>query len=315
MIRALLAGTNITVRNCIAQAMNPNVLDGETGRFVSVYMPEKLVIENNTLQGTAGIYIDGAGKSNEGITIRYNKAINIEGRLSDGVGAYSYKKFLPTQFTQLNNIRATSGIEIAWNEVINEPRKSRVEDNISVYRSSGTVDSPILIHDNYIQGAYPIEPLIDNFSGGGIITDGDITTLAEATGYVRIYENQVISTSNYGIAIASGHHVIVWNNHVISTGKLPDGNLIASTNVGMYVSVNPKSPVEIFTGNSVARNTVGWINVKGASNPWWFPSCLTGMCALNTIIMPTEAWEKAEFSAWRKKLISSNSSIGSNLSN
>lgn len=315
MIRAQLSGTNITVRNCVAQGMNPNMLDGETGRFVSVYMPAKLVVENNTLLGTAGIYVDGAGKSNDGITIRYNKALNIEGRLSNGVGGYSSKKFLPVQFTQLNNVRATSGIEIAWNEVINEPRRSRVEDNINVYRSSGTADSPILIHDNYIQGAYPNEPLIDQFSGGGIITDGDVTTLAEATGYVRIYNNQVVSTINYGVGIASGHHVLVWNNRVISTGKLPDGNRIASANVGLYVSVNPKSPAEIFAGNSVAKNTVGWLDAKGGSNPWWFPSCQTGMCAANITLIPTAAWEKAEFIGWQTKLSSTNISVGSNLTN
>ncbi len=315
MIRALLSGTNVTVRNCIAQGLNPNVVDGETGRFVSAYMPAKLVVEQNTLLGTAGIYVDGAGRSSDGITIRYNKVLNIEGRLSDGVGGYSTRKFLPVQFTQLNNVRATSGIEIAWNEVINEPRKSRVEDNINVYRSSGTVSSPILIHDNYIQGAYPNEPLTDKFSGGGIITDGDVTTLAEATGYVRIYNNQVVNTSNYGIAIASGHHVLVWNNRLIATGLLPDGKNIASANVGLYVSINPKSPAEIFVGNSVATNTVGWLNAKGASNPWWFPSCQAGMCAANITVIPTQGWEKAELIAWQTKLRTTSTSVGSNLIN
>ena len=313
LIRALLAGTNVTVRNCIAQAINSNVLDGENGRFIMDYMPTKLVIENNTLLGTAGIYVDGGGNSNGGIIIRYNKVLNIEGRLSNGIGGYSAKKFLPVQFAQLNNVRATGGIEIAWNEVINEPRKSRVEDNINVYRSSGIAGSPILIHDNYIQGAYPNEPLVDSYSGGGIIADGDVTTLAEATGYVRIYDNQVVNTSNYGIAIASGHHVLVWSNHVISTGNLSDGKRIASANVGLYVSVNPKSPTEIISSNSVAKNTVGWLNAKGISNAWWFPSCQAGMCAANTMLIPTVAWEKAELIVWQTKLNNAKVRVGSNL--
>jgi hypothetical protein len=105
----------------------------------------------------------------------------------------------------------------------------------------------------------------------------------------------------------------VWNNHVISTGKLPDGNRIASANVGLYVSVNPKSPAEIFAGNSVAKNTVGWLNAKGVSSPWWFPSCQVGMCAPNTMIIPTEAWEKAEFIAWQTKLSNAKTRVGSNL--
>ena len=57
---------------------------------------------------------------------------------------------------QLDKVRHLAGVEIAWNEVINEPGNSAVEDNISIYLSSGTPQSPIRIHDNFIRGAFPI---------------------------------------------------------------------------------------------------------------------------------------------------------------
>ena len=79
--------------------------------------------------------------------------------------------------------------------MINEPGKSRVEDNINIYLSSGTAAIPILIHDNYIQGAYTINPAQGSYSnktysydwsyaGGGILLgDGGTTTLSQATGH------------------------------------------------------------------------------------------------------------------------------------
>ena len=72
------------------------------------------------------------------------------GPLDSGNGGYS-SQFTRVQFLQLNNVRATRNILVAWNEVINEPRQSRVEDNINLYLSSGTPDSPIVIRNNYIR--------------------------------------------------------------------------------------------------------------------------------------------------------------------
>ena len=69
------------------------------------------------------------------------------------------------QFLQIEKVQNVPGIEIGWNQVINEPGKSRVEDNISIYESSGTSGSPILIHDNYINGAYTIS-LARRYSDG-----------------------------------------------------------------------------------------------------------------------------------------------------
>src|SRR6185436_7803111 len=95
------------------------------------------------------------------------------------------------QFFQMGVCSGISSVEIAWNQVINEPGNSRVEDTISVYKSSGTSASPIQIHDNYLQGAYTIKPAQKNtsdgqwsydwgYSGGGIMLgDGGTSVLGE----------------------------------------------------------------------------------------------------------------------------------------
>ena len=116
---------------------------------------------------------------------------------------------------------------MAWNQVINQPGNNRVEDNISIFDSSGTPSSPILINNNYIQGAYTIDPSQGNtsdstynydwsFSGGGIMLgDGETTTLSQASGYVQAYNNVVVSTINYGIAIEAGHNETFYDNTII----------------------------------------------------------------------------------------------------
>ncbi|MBE2245182.1 MAG: hypothetical protein IAE86_20710 [Burkholderiaceae bacterium] len=313
LVLALRDSTNITVRNCIGQGLNPNVVNIRTGRFVSAYKPATLVVERNTMLGTAGIYADGAGASAKGITVRYNRAQNIEGRLSDGKGGY-LNTVVNMQFLQLNNVRATKNIEVAWNQVINEPGKSRVEENINLYLTSGTSDSPIRIHDNYIQGAYGADPMAPNYSGGGMIVDGGTSDPKAAAGWVRMYNNQIVGTQNQGIAIAAGHDIDVRNNRLIGSGLLPDGRRMPSANVGVYVSNSYGVPAT-FYNIVVTANTVGWINNAGKLNNFWFPGCSGSNCQGNYALPApiTLAMESAEFASWNSKLQANGIVIGSSL--
>jgi parallel beta-helix repeat protein len=208
------------------------------------------------MENTAGIYIDsyrGSSTASETVRVRYNKAKNIDGRYrNSGRGM--------VQFCVLNNVRSVKNIEIAWNEVINKPNESAVEDNINMHLSSGTSDSPILIHDNYIQGAYPSN-LTSGFSGGGImLADGANATASDASAFVRAYGNHVVSTTNYGIAIAGGHDNLIYNNRVISCGyvNLSSGlTYISGQNVGIYIMNVTKSTA--FYNNTARDNISGWV--------------------------------------------------------
>ena len=254
---------NITVRDSIGRGLNPNVTGRCPGRFLDAEDFDNVVLENNDLVGTSGIYLlNYRGDFTAAKTVRIigNKARNIDGRKSDGKGGFLdfnerlrrsdgsiESGFRIVQFLQLDNVRNVPGMEIAWNEVINEPRISRVEDNINIFLSSGTVASPLLIHDNYIQGAYTIKPWQGSprdqtwdydwgYSGGGLLLgDGPSRTRDEAAAFVRAERNQVVSTTNYGIAIAAGHDIEFSHNRVVSHGALPDGRAIKAQNVGAYI--------------------------------------------------------------------------------
>ena len=237
---------DVTVRNSRGYGLNPGVEGKAPGRFFTSGRFARVVLENNYLEGTSGIYLqDDQANSVSGQTVEIlrNRVKNIDGRHSNGAGGFSRTGYDAAQFVQLNGVRGLQSAEIAWNQIINKPGESRVEDNISVYLSSGVPHHPIRIHDNYIQGAYPTNPTEDRYSGGGIMVgDGSAGSASEVSHHVTAYDNQVIDTTNYGVAIADGHDSSYHHNRVISDGVLDDGTRAAAQNVGIYVWNSSTAP-------------------------------------------------------------------------
>jgi hypothetical protein len=305
LIEAIGVDADLTVRNTSGFGVMPDEAWRHVGRFVDVDDFKNVVIEHNYLEQTAGIYLadyDGLATPGGNVTIRFNSAKNIEGRVRDGAGnlvAGDEDK----QFVQFNRVHNISSAVIAWNQVINVAGESEVEDVISIHESSGTSASPILIHNNYIKGAYPADPYSDDFSGGGImLSDG-------GSNYVRAYNNQVIDTTNYGLAISSGHDNLFYNNRVLSLGTLPDGTPTPAQNVGAYIwDVNNSGAGEFFN-NSGTGNQVGWLRF-GERNDWWVPDATawTGNTAWpGNINANTVA---GEWTFWLNKLAGNGFTVG-----
>ena len=220
------------------------------------------------------------------------------------------------QAIQFNRVARVPNVEIAWNEVINEPGKSAVEDNFSMYESSGTASSPIRIHDNYIDGAYAANPLkAQSYSGGGILLgDGKKDNMDIAGGYAEVYNNQIINTSNHGIGVAGGHHHKVYGNRIVSAGLLPGGVIDPNANVGLYVwNINGsvKNNARTFINNSIQKNIVGWKRFGPAGKVYyhnfWTPSCLESagnICKDNEIwpVPVSDDIASEEFAYWQQKL-------------
>ncbi|GHF41100.1 hypothetical protein HNQ07_001518 [Deinococcus metalli] len=255
-------GSNVTVQNCRGYGLNPDERMGVPGRFLHIQAPASLTVQNDFMKGTSGIYIQGGENGTLGrLSIVRNRALNIDGRRSDGKGGWlipgpsdTQDKFFRVQFVQLNAVRSTPDAEIAWNRVENEPGYSRVEDNISIYESSGTPGHPIRIHHNLIRGAYAYPADLEGYSGGGIITDGCVSR------HVDIGNNTVLETSNHGIAIANGEAVAIHDNRVLGTGLLPDGRHAGGADNGIYVrwARNCSQLGVNLNSNTVTGNTVGF---------------------------------------------------------
>ncbi len=309
---------NLTVRNTTGYGLNPLTNGSFPGRFLSVEKVLNLVAENNTLLGTSGMYLhlfNGNPAAGQTIRILRNRIRNVDGRYVNQLGKFTDKRYY-VQAIQFNRIARVPNVEIAWNEVINEPGKSAVEDNFSMYESSGTASSPIRIHDNYINGAYAANPLkAQNYSGGGILLgDGQKDSMDIAGGYAEVYNNQIINTSNHGVGIAGGHHQKVYGNRIVSTGLLPGGVVDPNANVGVYVwniNASARNNAQTFINNSVQKNVVGWKRFGPGGNIYyhnlWTPSCLE---ARGNICKDNDAWPEPvgndvaseEFDYWQQKL-------------
>ena len=293
------------MRNTHGVGLNPNVRGKPPGRFFDGESFDSVVIENNDIEGTAGIYLlTYAGDFAPGHTIKVlrNRARNIDGRNSDGGGGF-LNEAVEMQFVQFDKVRHLPGIEIAWNEVVDEPGSSGVEDVISIYKSSGTKDSPIRIHDNYIQGAYPADPMAKDYSGGGIMLgDGSGETTELACGFVEAFNNQVIDTTNYGIAISAGHDNIFHHNRIVSGGMIAYGRRLPAQNVGSYIWDNHhdgKRTPPTFFNNIGHDNLIGWVKGDGR-NDWWMPDAAAwrdnrhwpGTISAETIAAERAVWER-----------------------
>ena len=287
----------LTVLNTYGYGSNTNL--DKQGRFLAVDLADKVVVKHCYIESTAGMYVHGYtgdGSVNQSMQFLYNRARNIQGHKS---------------FVQLQEVRHVPGIEIAWNQVINEPYNSRVEDNINMFLSSGTSSSPIRIHDNYIQGAYPANPAKDSYSGSGImVSDGASPTVADAVQFVRAFNNQVVGI---GMAIAAGHDNQFYNNRIVSDGHLDDGTIFHASNVGAYIwDLYGDKAKGRFYNNYAHDNTIGYLKANGTRSDSWFPDCASGKCINNTALPNpiTSNTEKAEFQAWQNKVASHKVAIG-----
>lgn len=169
-----------------------------------------------------------------GIRVLENSFRNVTGPMPRG------------QFVQFNQVTGAGNV-ISGNIGINEPGRSNPEDAISIYKSHGTTESPILVTGNRIRGGGP------SASGGGIMTgDG-------GGAHIIVRRNQLVDPGQYGIAVAGGQHIQLLDNIII-------GKQQPFTNVGLYVWNQSSDDCSTVT---VRGNVVRWINKEGKNSPAW----------------------------------------------
>jgi PA14 domain/Secretion system C-terminal sorting domain len=310
-INSLGLKVNLTVRYTSGYGFIAPITKDKERRFVNVGTFKNVVVENCYMEGGAGILVAdnyyGNSTELETVKIRYNKAKNIDGRI------YGAQKI--AQFVQFNFRGAIKYAEIAWNEVINEPDASAVEDNININDTRGTVDSPIKIHDNYIQGAYPIPANGPSYTGGGIITEGsDQSTSSTSTAYVEAYNNHLVNLGNYSMGISGANNVKYYSNHSVNSALFDDGSKFNMYSSGMW-SKDSHNRNTTFN-NIFDGNTIGVMNRQYNDQ---YPSVrkdfadTIGVVISNTIHLPdpiTKQTEQDEFANWQQKLVANNIKLG-----
>jgi len=319
-------GNRITIQNTNGYGLNPNIAGRNVGKFANLEEVKNVIIKNNYIEGTSGIYIrsyTGNSTSSETIKIWGNKILNIDGRQSDGNGGFTANRNI-TQAVLFNQVQRIPGVEIAWNQVINEAGKSLTEETINMYVSSGTSASPMLIHDNYIQGAYNAQPWSDSsYAGGGILLGDGTTSNPSDSGHIRVYSNQIVNSSNQSLSIVGGVDNQIYNNRVVYSGRLPDGRIIAATTTGGVVwdiSNQANYSPSTYGNNLMSNNYMAVTNLKsnGSVNynsAMWSPTCNKGtvVCANNIDGgAATQDMEKQEYQSWLNKTAANGVKIGLN---
>jgi hypothetical protein len=305
-------GADLTVVGCVGQGLAPTVDGQAPGRFVDAYRARNLVLEHNRFAQTSGIVVNrwaGTNQPGQRLLVRYNQARNIDGRWRNAGGSTR------SSFLLLNTVQHVAGVEVAYNEVVNAPDQSLVEDNVNLYNASGTAQSPMRVHDNFVRGAYPAPATASGFTGSGLTTDGDARTPEQATAYVEVYQNQFVATGNAGLNIAAGHDLYYHDNRVVASGTLPDGRRTQAGYAGVGVFNFYQQPAGVFGNHRVERNTVGYVR-WGAASPYPDRQDLSpGACApcAATTHLPnpvTAATEDNEWTLWLQKLQQANITVG-----
>jgi hypothetical protein len=319
-------GNNLTVKNVVGLGVNPNVSGQSNGLFVNAQNPSLLDVENCYFENVLfGVYVRGYGGNRDGIqtiTILNNRGRNILGLESNGNNGYltGETNWQWAHAIQLSEMASVPGIRIAWNEIINYPYQSLVNENVNMYDAGGTSSSPVEFHDNYIQGAYAYNPPVDSYNGGGFVTDGSGSdTVATASAYNNVYNNQIVGTVNMGIEFSTGHDNVAWNNTVIASGLLPNGTKIPSQNVGLVIDdVYGNIANGSMYNNDMYGNTVGWM-CWAARCAWdayrnddYFPNnssyySTNQSISANPITLQAE---NSEYSTWLAKISSNGMVVG-----
>ncbi|MGA7936955.1 MAG: hypothetical protein WCA35_25605 [Kovacikia sp.] len=303
---------NVTVRNCQGQGLNPNIANRKKGYFINIGNFSRAVIENNTIIsfGTGIRALDYSGGTGQTLGVRYNFFKNVDGRLSDGNNGYLTTTATGGAAIGLDQL-VGANIDIGWNQVINQPDASTVEDVISTYGSSGTSSHPITIHDNYLQGGYAPLPSAYFDYTGTMINIGDFLG---NVGYVHVYNNQAVSFENGGIFISAGHNNEVDHNRVISAQKLSDGTTLGGT---WRTGLNFWDYYEgsgYWHDNRMHDNAVNVVNRDGDQANAYLVSVGGSNTVTNTTDPlghpATQADEVAEYQYWRQKVFNAGVGIG-----
>ncbi|WP_439883357.1 PA14 domain-containing protein [Pontibacter sp. MBLB2868] len=310
LIRSLGNSADITVRHTRGYGLTPTPWKDykKARRFLGVDVFRNIVVENCYMENTAGIYIgqryEGNGSTSNTIKIRFNIAKNIDGRV------YGGKTF--AQFVQFNFRNAAPHVEVAWNQVTNDAGNSAVEDNINIYNSRGTSSAPIRIHDNFIFGAYPIPHTATQYSGGGIITDGD-GDATSCPAYIEAYGNQLVNLGNYSMGIAGGNNIRYHHNRAVNAATFKDGSRFSMYTSGLWSKDYYNKNTTY--ANSVDNNTVG-ITAWGYNNERNDVSVAENASFTNNTFLPGSAvavvTEAAELTLWTQKLTQNGIVLGPN---
>jgi len=302
--------SRVTFTNCLF--LHDPLRGGALGpRAVYAYHARKVRVQNCYFLNTGGVMVDGFSdlfqNDADSFQLLNSRFDNICG---DSGGNYR-------QMAQLQNVVERPGLEIGYNQVVNTPGQSRVEDNINLGNASGTVASPLRVHNNYVEGAYPAVPTDTGFTGTGMTTDANSTGLP-----LNVFPHNIVAEKNYFVAclnaamnIAAGYDVLYTNNDIVTSAKLADGTYLPSANNAVAVFRGQAYSDAQFHNNRITGNRINFVPrpfYDHAGDPLGPNSTVLAINDGYNTYASTATYqdERAAFAAWQNRLTAQQVLIG-----
>jgi hypothetical protein len=304
---------NLIVRNTVGVGTNPNIVGQQKGKFLDLSNVISLRVENCYVTGVAfAIFLGGYGGNStsvDTIKILHNVFHNTDGRGSDGNGGYQVPTGPVNAYTiQMIYLNHVPGMEIAWNEFTNDYVNSNDLGVLQMFDTGGVATSHFLIHDNFIRGSNNSLIAFNSLGSDGV---------NDVPAFVDIYNNQLVSAANYGVAITTGHDISAYNNRVLSSGYTPQGIFMATpAAAGLLNSNINNEPTTVFYNNNMSNNFSGWLS--SASRSDWSLSGQNNAIENNTQSLPVDNMHPAitdednEYQIWLQKSGANNRRMGAN---
>lgn len=244
------------------QESGPVVVSGESGVVienltisnpdgpcVEIIDSSDVVVQNSELGPCGGKAVEVEDSSSvrlNALTIRDTES-GVYAVESEGVAVTnSVFRDAGRNFVQFDKVTG-SGNQISNNSGRNRLGGSDAEDFVSVYQSSGTSGSPLMVTGN-------------SFSNGGPSTSGSGIMVGDLGGSnIVVKGNSLVNPGQVGIGVPGGSNIKVVGNSVFS-GPHP------WSNVGIYVWNQSDGGC---SGIEVSGNRVEWYHADGSLNPAW----------------------------------------------
>jgi hypothetical protein len=292
-------GAQLNIHDSTFQKLPTALGAAGSQRAVYAWGAVRLNFDNNLLIDGDGVYWnEGTGSAVEGSFLR-NEIVN--------VGRYQPTELMTAfQFAQ----STLGGLEVGWNKITNVFGQSDVEDVLSFFASAGTSSASIDVHHNLVDGGYALTAGPGSYTGVGINIGDDIPS------YIRAHHNWVVSATNSGISIGSGHHLEIDNNVVVNDG-LANG-IATGPDFGNGITVwDSPSYADTPSNVSAHDNTVGYNRVLANSDlvrsDYFLSACdPPGACTNNASMAdPIDATdEQAARDAWEAARAAAGVTVG-----
>ncbi|MDR3478864.1 MAG: ricin-type beta-trefoil lectin domain protein [Gammaproteobacteria bacterium] len=242
---------------------------------IFIYGTNSAFVENNTFMATqSGVN----ASASEGVRVNNNNFYHFKPNNLSGKSAYG-------SFVQFNGVFGANNA-IACNVGLQDnygtpQSKDGISDEISVYSSSGTAQSPLLVVGNKLMGGGA--PLLKSDDVGSGITVGD----GNGGAYINVIDNVLVNVGHGGLMGAGGDNIQLTNNKIFSVANPVNFFGLGFVNYAGLYNGGPCTAI------NVQNNRVNWTNQYGPDTQGWINPVISGSTLCSNFVWKNNTFQDA----------------------